>query len=209
MNPKNFFTKFLPNRSRYCSTYDSQTDPAADQQDDQIIQFLTKHPVECGGKIYDINNIWNYTATELERRHNYVPWLFPTNEPSDHNPNAPVLTPTDIRKIRENPRCGVNIMKSLNHMLTFYGFAFDKNTMQIHQKRPEKWPPTPHNYLRITRILKCLSLCGLEETAKAFYDALMSIPNLNETVPQTTLDYWRYAIESYTLDYWRTAMDLQ
>src|ERR1019366_6849365 len=59
--------------------------------------------------------------------------------------------------------------------------------------------PGNHNHLRITRILRCLSLLGLEAEAKAFFDRLSEIyqDEQNKPVPaisDETMLYWREAV---------------
>jgi len=58
--------------------------------------------------------------------------------------------------------------------------------------------PGNHNYLRITRILRSLTLLGLEAEAKAFLDCLAEIykSELHKPVPaisDDTMLYWRGA----------------
>jgi hypothetical protein len=55
-----------------------------------------------------------------------------------------------------------------------------------------------HNHLRIRRILRCLTLLGLEAEANAFLDCLVEIykAELNKPVPaisDDTMLYWRGA----------------
>ena len=59
--------------------------------------------------------------------------------------------------------------------------------------------PGNHNHLRITRILRCLSLLGLEAEAKAFFDCLAEIyeDEQNKPMPaisEETMLYWREAV---------------
>jgi hypothetical protein len=59
--------------------------------------------------------------------------------------------------------------------------------------------PGNHNHLRITRILKCLSLLGLEAEARAFFDCLSEIYEDEQDKPMP-------AISSETILYWRGAV---
>lgn len=159
-----------------------------------IIRFLLGEPVVVNEKPMDINTIWKYNYTQLEERHDYIQWLFPLADASDYNPNAPVLTLRDLEIITEHPAIRERLLRSLELMLDFYGFSLDWKTKTVSQTDPKAWPPTYHNYLRITRILKSLTICGLNEYAVAFYNALLSIPDIKNDVPQTSLDYWKDAI---------------
>ena len=59
--------------------------------------------------------------------------------------------------------------------------------------------PGNHNHLRITRILRCLSLLGLEAEARAFFECLSEIYENEQSQP-------RPAISTETILYWRGAV---
>lgn len=53
-----------------------------------------------------------------------------------------------------------------------------------------------HNHLRITRIIRCLRILGLDSEAIAFYNALSTITTgNNQIVSCRSTDYWRRAAE--------------
>ncbi len=59
--------------------------------------------------------------------------------------------------------------------------------------------PGNHNHLRITRILKSLSVLGLEAEAKAFFDCLSEIYEEEQNKPlpsisEETMLYWGEAV---------------
>jgi hypothetical protein len=57
-----------------------------------------------------------------------------------------------------------------------------------------------HNHLRITRILRCLSILGLEAEAKAFFNCLSEIYRDEQNKPMP-------AISDETIIYWGQAVD--
>ena len=59
--------------------------------------------------------------------------------------------------------------------------------------------PGNHNHLRITRILRCLSLLGLEAEARAFFECLSEIYENEQSQP-------RPAFSTETILYWRRAV---
>jgi hypothetical protein len=66
---------------------------------------------------------------------------------------------------------------------------------QLFQERADNWLIlNDHNHLRITRILKCLTLCGLAEYAAAFHDTLLQVAKPGDLSPQT-LRFWRNAVQ--------------
>ena len=147
---------------------------------------------------------------DLEMTHDYIQWLFPLTESSFYNCNAPLLQADDIREFRTNPYLQQQLLQSLRYLLTFYGFQLDDSSREGSEEpqmslaenfseQARNWlNPYNHNYLRITRILKCLCLTGLSEYAIAFLQCLETL-------------YQEYAAEigEKTLWYWRDALTIQ
>jgi hypothetical protein len=56
--------------------------------------------------------------------------------------------------------------------------------------------PHNHNFLRITRILKCLCLTGLKAEAAAFFTALQFVyTSYADVIGEETLGYWQAAVK--------------
>src|ERR1700677_3024014 len=69
----------------------------------------------------------------------------------------------------------------------------------LQPRRPVWLSRGNHNHLRITRILRCSSLLGLEAEAKAFFDCLSEICDDEQNKPlpaisDETMLYWREAV---------------
>jgi hypothetical protein len=61
-------------------------------------------------------------------------------------------------------------------------------------ERVAEWMfPNDHNHLRITRILKCLTLCGLGQFAWAFHKALVEAVGPDQVTVET-LRFWENAV---------------
>lgn len=150
-----------------------------------------------------IQEIWAWDHAVLERVHDYIQWLFPLDTPSRFNPGAPVLDGRSIRIFRADPVIQTNLLSSLDVMLGFYGFtrAAGSDPPAIIKtddfvKRRDCWLNRHnHNFLRITRILRCLRLTGREDLARAFFKALEEIFFAEEmqTIGSTTYGFWREA----------------
>ena len=120
---------------------------------------------------------------------------------------APTLTDAEIKWIKgENgERARINLRLMFLRMIKFYGFEYSASpeiiSLQTSEKFSEKsknWlTPKNHNYKRLTRILKCLMLCGLNTYAKELYDILkMVYENNKKIIGEETFTYWRNAINS-------------
>jgi hypothetical protein len=91
-------------------------------------------------------------------------------------------------------------------MVSFYGLEARSGEQVTVNRAPNLadkatiWlSPGNHNHLRITRILRCLSLLGLEAEADAFFDCLSEIYNDQQSNPvpaisDDTMRYWREAV---------------
>ena len=145
-----------------------------------------------------LEEIWRFSHDELEDIHDYIQWLFPLAERSAFNPGAPVLDDATIERFRADETLRRNVERSLDVMLDFYGFARDENRIvqsPAFAERAANWlTPGNHNFLRLTRILKSLTLLGLEERAAQLLERLESVYASNQQViGQRTISFWRRA----------------
>ena len=126
----------------------------------------------------------------LEKMHTYIQWLFPTDEPSPHNPRAPVTDRTVKEAFRESKTLKRRMEKAFFRMLTFYKLDYDERTGMISGRR---WVnPPSHNYLRISRIIRSLCIAGLNHRATALNECMQRI----QSVSQETRDRWQLAYET-------------
>jgi len=127
-----------------------------------------------GDFIHNIHSDWWGKYSLLEAHHGYIQWLFPIRESGGLNFQTSALQKHEIKKIKENPECFERLKTSYELMLDFYGCQF-KNKETGELERNKNWKERyrnlnfhSHNYLRITRILKCLGEFELENYQKHF-----------------------------------------
>ena len=148
-----------------------------------------------------LSQIWGWDDRRLEEQHDYIQVLFPLPEPSHFNRRAPLLDAATLERFRTDPTIRANLLHSFGVMLRFYGFRREEGTGQLvpadnFAARADEWLwPGDHNHLRITRILKCLTLCGLKSEAQAFLDALSALPD-QERVSDDSRWYWKDAVNA-------------
>ena len=153
-----------------------------------------------------LHEIQRWSDDQLEKVHDYIQWLFPLLEPSGFNLAAPVLKRESIREFRARPDLQETLRGSFRRMMSFYGLE-TRSDAQITVTRAPNFAakvtvwlsPGNHNHLRITRILKCLNVLGLEAEAKAFFDCLTEIYDDEQSKPMP-------AISDETMRYWREAV---
>jgi len=153
-----------------------------------------------------IQEIWAWDFEQLESVHDFIQWLFPLREKSAFNSNAPTVDASVIEAFQTNPQLRQNLLHSFTVMLRFYGLQREQQeggAIAIHRAtnyphRQSQWVQAfNHNFLRITRILKCLVLFGLYAEAEAFYACLQSIYQENpQQIGRETFQYWTKAVQA-------------
>ncbi|KAG8850246.1 hypothetical protein FRB96_000478 [Tulasnella sp. 330] len=117
--------------------------------------------------IEELHDQWQGEYSILEQKHGFIQWIFPIRE-HGVNQYAHPLQPHEIIAMRVDGRIQERLYTSYKLMLNFYGMRLDdEETGRLsrssdHTERYANLVRSPHNYLRITRILKSLSELGLE-----------------------------------------------
>ncbi len=132
-----------------------------------------------------ICDIWLFSNDELEECHDYIQWVFPLYEKSMYNMNAPLLDRETVNHIKKCHVC----QKSFNYSKAMMGKFYSEN---IH------WMSiSNHNLLRISRIIKSISILQNEEEAKRFHKLITSNCIKEKFEPSTeTLQYWKKSIST-------------
>jgi len=151
----------------------------------------------------------------LEFSHDYIQTLFPLPEQSGVNDRAPIVDRLVFQAFRTRPELRDRLSDAFKKMLWFYGFELDAdeegsvvvsevavrlnshvlNSVQVkrgpnYEAHAETWLTRfDHNHLRITRIIRCLRVLGLEDEAMAFYDTI----SCATIVSSRSRMYWRRA----------------
>ena len=160
----------------------------------QLSDFYTLKGTDDKGRTFA--GMCSYDWHELEGVHDYIQWLFPLRLASNFNPDAPLLTDQDIELINKDL-----VHYAFRLMCNFYGCTYENNEVKIEPgiwwERSEAWiTPGNHNFLRITRILKSLSLLGMTEERDDFFIFLKGLYQQHrETITKETMHFWREAIQ--------------
>jgi hypothetical protein len=153
-----------------------------------------------------VHEIQAWPGDELEAIHDYIQWLFPLPERSGFNIAAPVLTQESIQEFRTRHDLQDRLRVSFLRMMNFYGLETRFGKKITVTRAPNfatnatGWlSPSNHNHLRITRILRCLTVLGLEVEAKAFFGCLSEIYEDEQTKPIPAISdetrlYWKEAV---------------
>jgi opioid growth factor receptor-like protein len=167
----------------------------------RLVGFYRGDGTDSEGRRFDEVLSWNDQL--LEGVHDYIQWLFPLDEPSAFNSDAPLVTAADRAAFASNPTLAQNLRRALSRMLAFYGFQLVETDTAISVERAPTWAsqsriwlhPHNHNFLRQTRIVKSLTLLGQSELARAFGDVLVKeFERAPAVIGRTTAGYWKDAI---------------
>lgn len=147
-----------------------------------------------------IMSMLDWPDPKLEAVHDYIQWMFPLPEASQFNRSAPLLDAETIQEFETNAVIRTNMLRSYHRMLNFYGFQTDL-TKQVTRAadfriQSENWlHANNHNHLRITRILRCLTLTGFAPEAKEFLKALTKLyRETDDRITERTFSLWRSAV---------------
>ena len=144
----------------------------------------------------------------FEQTHDYIQWLFPLYVGSQFNPNAPILTDevSEMFNTPSHPDFPIlhkNFSAAIQRMLVFYGyFNGPLNPDQVEptgewRNKADNWLcDGNHNYMRITRMLRCMTLLGRHKLAVSFRDALLDAASVHpEVISLRTIGFWDEAVK--------------
>lgn len=112
----------------------------------------------------DLPNLSGYTHSEVigwnaknwENKHDFIQWVFPTDQPSQFNEFAPVLSKGDYNEISH--------VKILDAYVKFLEYVNQSSFLKPN-----------HNHLRTTRVLRSLALCNCRAIQFEFLDKLYEL----------------------------------
>lgn len=158
----------------------------------QILCFLEGTAKDDFGRCY--TDILKMNFIQFEVIHTWVQWAFPTVKPSEHLNNPPVIDMAGIERFRSSEKAKENIRTMYAHALRFY--KLDGHLYKVKMFR--YWTVREnHNVKRITRMLECFQLLGMEEEYKDLTRRLSFIIQHQDEVgiypSQETIKHWKEA----------------
>eukprot|EP01080_Neovahlkampfia_damariscottae_P006802 gene6802-10968_t len=128
-----------------------------------------------------IENIlkWKGDYHTLEFHHGYVQWLFPNSEGQGQNLYSSPLTKAEADAISSDLTMKKRLIRAFEMMLDFFGMELKDEGLGLFerknnwQERYHSLKTTPHNFLRISRIIKSLVELGQTKLASGFVNFLV------------------------------------
>lgn len=135
---------------------------------------------DAGRTFYDVIRAGD---DSWEKWHGHVQWMYPLPEPSRAQPRSPVATQDDYNEIATSPVLKMRMLAALGRYISF----LDCTT---------QWRlPMDHNHLRITRVIRCLCLSGLNDAAFEFCEYVKD--QVGATVGKKTVWFWDEALKRH------------
>lgn len=158
--------------------------------------FLTGQGTDDRGRTLDA--ILGWTDLEIERNLDVVPWMFPIPTPSRMNPQSPVPTVADFRRLASDELLRQGARRAMARLLRFYGFTLTDDGVGRTQHWEQSfalWAPGPtHHDLFISRILRGASLMGLRSEAGRWFESLEpEVRRFRGRAADVPLMHWRTA----------------
>lgn len=175
-----------------------------------ILPFLRGTGTDHRGRWLEEILEWDFER--MERVHDYIQWLFPTDESSRFNARAPLLTHELQLAVQQEPSLQVPVGRALRKFCAFLGLEVlgEQGSLTVQKsadfelRSPNCWETRGrgrnHNWLRISRVLHCLRLMGMDEEATALMACLESLHV--EGIPlHSAMGHWRERVA--TVPNWR------
>jgi hypothetical protein len=172
--------------------------PASNMNKHALIDFFYFCGTDDKGRTLDF--ILNQPDEWLESTHDYIQWLFPLKERSGANPNAPLFDNELLGAFRLYSVGRDQMVRALDRMLKFYGLQRDDlviSKASIWNERKGYWYVEPtHNDLRISRIIKSMSILTMVEHSESILDTLHILAGESDCgFSREAIEFWNSAID--------------
>lgn len=162
----------------------------------KLLEFYRGEGEDVEGRT--LADLWAMSDDEMEFHHDFIQWMFPLQEPSLFNFRAPVLSDEEIQAFHDEAPLRDNLQRSFDRFLSFLGLTREGGRVapaaDFESKR-EIFRAPDHNWLRITRVLTCLRLLGLEEQSRAFHAGLTRLMEDGQArITPETRQFWQEAV---------------
>ena len=137
---------------------------------------LTFHDGDGNAHRLTYDQLLDQSPDFMEGCHDFVQRLFPLDKESQ-NVESPILSVQQIQELPKN-----SILRAAGIMELFFTYQYEMGNMN------------GHNNLRVTRILKCLALCGLSREAREFRDFAVGLTGISTA----SREYWDPVIDELT-----------
>ncbi|KAI8627241.1 opioid growth factor receptor conserved region-domain-containing protein [Xylariaceae sp. FL1651] len=177
----------------------------------RLVDFYDPSTKDADAEGRTLDGILGWDDDLLEAHHSYIQTIFPLPEASGFGHSAPIIDEETMLIFRNSPELKSSLLRALERMLAFYGFNLEvrdpsgsTNAPQVTISPKEnteenfaRWlRRIDHNHLRITRIIRSLRVLGLEDAARAFFEALIDVIRTYGRVGSSSIGFWTRALNA-------------
>lgn len=136
-------------------------------------------------------DILQFGKNEIEYKHDFIQWIFPTIEKSQFHPEAPTFEENFSERFQKDELAKSNYCRSCQMYLNYIGFRCVQGKIEC-IKQGQIYELPSHNYLRITRMLNSLNQVGNNTCSVNLYQALMKEVRADSNkIDERTIKYWK------------------
>ena len=153
------------------------------EEPNYILAFLEHRGLDYQHRT--LREVWAFSDDQIERTHDFIQWVFPTTEPSQNVIGSPFLSADELALVRASKEAKESILESSEW---FMGFL----------SRQSNWKQGyDHNHLRVTRMLKSLTLLNERELAESNFNLLLGLLDMFGESHKNTgvVTHWAKALE--------------
>lgn len=150
-----------------------------------IVDFLMGRGADNRGRT--LEQVLAKSDEWWEDTHDFIQWVFPTDQKSQFNSSAPVLDSPMIVELAGSDTVRANMLRIYKRAREFWKLDGDE---------PPFWARRgDHNHLRQTRALISLNMLGIVDEASGLYQDLTRIAGkVPGAVSPETLRFWSLAV---------------
>ena len=187
-----------PAHRRAAANKQNDRSPTSDKQ--AVLAFFENKATSL--QVTTAEDVLKFNSTQLEEDHRFIQWAFPTDQRSRYAPDAPVLNGNEVVSLRRNAAVASGLKAVFDKMLAFYGLNNEGETLCVgngQEFRVRCWlKPDSHHMLRMTRMLRSLTLLGkpndAAKLAHFLVEAVNSLPLADRAVWSPILHHWEQAL---------------
>ena len=180
---------------------------AFDKKEQTWIKFLMGEQIDDKSfRFNSCNEFRTASNNDLEKYHDFIQAVFPNLEKSEYD-NKDLYLNKNLKKWQDlmqdldiRLKIQKNLKLNLIRILTFFGFKVSlKGSFEIDELEADAggvaFRPGNHNGLRLTRVLICLKIFGLDRAHQLIIDSInsnkeiMKLVNVNSTL-KTSYGFW-------------------
>ncbi|MDF9828846.1 ADP-ribosylglycohydrolase family protein [Parabacteroides sp. PF5-6] len=164
-------------------------EPSAKEPID-LIAFFRNEQADVEGRM--LEDILQFSFWQIENKHDFIQWIFPTKEKSRFNGKAPILDKTFVSRFQKDELAKNNFCRSCQMYLNHIGLNCLDKCVSPDSSGNKFYEMPTHNLLRISRMLNSLNQVGNRQCSWNIYNNISKEAKLYPNkINEETLLFWK------------------